>query len=256
MENPPRINILGVGIHAVDLKKTVSMVLSWIDSGESYYMSHCNVHTIMSCERNPLLGQAVRGADLVVPDGMPLVWIGRIRGYAQIGRVYGPDHLIALCKESQNFGHRHFFYGGSAGVAFELGEELKRRFPKISIAGTHSPPFRPLTAEEDAHEVDMINNTTPDIVWVGLGTPKQDVWAANRVNLLHNTVIIPVGAAFDFITNRVPQAPRWMQHSGLEWLFRLISEPRRLWRRYLIDNPLFILRIMRQGLGLKRYTLD
>lgn len=256
MKHPARLNVLGVGIHAVDLHATVETVLSWIESGEPRYMSHCNVHTIVSCERNAELRQAVNGADLAVPDGMPLVWIGRLRGYAHIGRVYGPDHLLALCKETQDFGYRHYFYGGSPGVADELGEVLKRRFPKISIAGTHSPPFRLLSAEEDAQDVEKINATTPDIVWVGLGTPKQDIWAAKHVHQLHNAVIIPVGAAFDFVTNRIPQAPRWIQRSGFEWLFRLIIEPRRLWRRYLIDNPLFILNVLRQGLGLKRYTLD
>ena len=188
-------------------------------------------------------------------DGMPLVWLGRWKSQAQVNRVYGPDLMLALCQLSIEGGYSHYFYGGVAGVPELLAEKLQLHFPELKIAGSYSPPFRPLTAEEDAQIIERINRTSPDIVWVGLGTPKQDLWMATHRKQLAAPVLIGVGAAFDFHTGRVPQAPRWMQNAGLEWLFRLWQEPGRLGYRYLVYNPLFVTLVLLQTLSLRKYHL-
>jgi len=214
------------------------------------------VHTVMECQRDPALKRIHNRSGMTTPDGMPLVWLSRLHGHRHVSRVYGPDLLIAVCQESIRAGYRHFFYGGAEGVPEALAAALLRRFPGLVVAGTYSPPFRPLTPEEDEQIVAMINRARPDIVWVGLGAPKQEYWMAEHVGRLEAPVMVGVGAAFDFHSGRKKQAPRWMQRSGLEWLFRLLTEPRRLWRRYLINNPLFLWLVALQLLGLRRYPLD
>jgi N-acetylglucosaminyldiphosphoundecaprenol N-acetyl-beta-D-mannosaminyltransferase len=188
-------------------------------------------------------------AGLVTPDGMPLVWLSRLMGFHQVQRVYGPDLMLALCERSALQGYRQFFYGGAPGVAEKLLAQLQTRFPSLQIAGFHSPPFRLLTPEEDAAVIDHINMVKPHILWVGISTPKQERWMADHVGRLNATVLIGVGAAFDFHAGLRKQAPHWMQRSGLEWFFRLLMEPRRLWRRYLLNNPWFLWLILLQALG-------
>jgi len=163
--------------------------------------------------------------------------------------------MLALCEHSVSAGYCHFFYGGAAGVPEQLAAMLQKRFPGLQVVGTYSPPFRSLTPKEDEQIVRMINEAEPDIVWVGLSTPKQERWMAEHVGRLVAPVLIGVGAAFDFLSGRKRQAPRWMQRAGLEWLFRLLSEPRRLWRRYLVNNPLFIILVLLQMAGVRRYDL-
>jgi N-acetylglucosaminyldiphosphoundecaprenol N-acetyl-beta-D-mannosaminyltransferase len=181
------------------------------------------------------------------------VWLSRLRGFRDVERVYGPDLLLACCDHSRVIGYRHFFYGGGPGVPELLSERLRARFPGLSVAGGFSPPFRELTPDEDAECVHRINAAHPDIVWVGLGTPKQERWMAEHRATLDAAVLIGVGAAFDFHAGLKRQAPRWMQRSGLEWLFRLLAEPRRLWRRYLRNNPLFVWHVLLQSLHLREY---
>jgi N-acetylglucosaminyldiphosphoundecaprenol N-acetyl-beta-D-mannosaminyltransferase len=185
---------------------------------------------------------------------MPLVWLSRLAGNRQVGRVYGPDLLLACC-ESAREPRRHFFYGGAAGVPERLVARLRQRFPGLDVAGTISPPFRALTQAESQAIVQDINRTSPDIVWVGLSTPKQERWMAAQRDRLEAPVLIGVGAAFDFHAGLKRQAPPWMQRNGLEWLFRLLTEPRRLWRRYLLNNPLFVWRVLLQRLGWVKYDL-
>jgi len=182
----------------------------------------------MECQRDPELRRIYNASGMTTPDGMPLVWLSRLHGYHHVDRVYGPDLMLALCERSVKRGYRHFFYGGAEGVPEHLAARLQSRFPGLIVAGTYSPPFRPLRPEEDEQIVQLINETSPDIVWVGLGSPKQERWMAEHIDRLTAPVLIGVGAAFDFHTGRKPQAPRWMQRSGLEWLFRLLTEPRRL----------------------------
>lgn len=252
-----RVNILGVGIHAITMARAIEQISAWIEQSAHRYVSVCTVHTVMECQRNPQVRQAVNNAGLATPDGMPLVWLGRLKSKdTPVTRVYGPDLMLALCKLSAQKGYRHYFYGGAAGIAELLAQRLQSRYPGLPVAGTYSPPYRPMTFQEESHILEQINQAKPDIIWVGLGTPKQDLWVANHRDQLTASVLIAVGAAFDFHTGRLPQAPKWMQRSGLEWLFRLLQEPRRLWHRYLVYNPLFILLILAQSLGLKKFSLD
>ena len=249
------MNILGVGISAITMDDALSQISEWIDNKAKQYVSVCTVHTVMECQKDPLMRQIVNGAGLATPDGMPLVWLGKIRSNRRVSRVYGPDLMLALCKLSAEQGYSHYFYGGAEEVPNELAEVLQKKYPGLKVVGAFSPPFRSLTADEDRQIVNDINRTQPDIVWVGLGTPKQDLWMGTHRGLLNAPVIIAVGAAFDFHTKRISQSPRWMQQIGLEWFYRLWQEPRRLWRRYLIYNPLFIMNVLAQALGIKRYTL-
>ncbi len=247
-----RAYILGVGVSAINMKMAVEIIEGWIERREPHYVCVTGVHGVMESQRDPALRAIHNRAGLVTPDGMPLVWLSRLKGFAHVERVYGPDLTLALCERAAQRGYRHFFYGGAPGVPEALAAELTRRFPGLQVAGTFSPPFRPLTPEEDEEVVRMINAAEADIVWVGLSTPKQERWMADHVGRLTAPVLIGIGAAFDFLTGRKPQAPRWMQQAGLEWLFRLLTEPRRLWRRYLVNNPLFLTLIALEMLGIRQ----
>ncbi len=194
-------------------------------------------------------------AGLVTPDGMPLVWLGRLRRQP-IDRVYGPDLLLATCERTATKGVRHYFLGGAPGVPELLAEKLRQRFPALVVAGTCSPPFRPLSEEEDRELCARIDDAHADIVWVGFGAPKQERWMAAHRDRLAAPVLIGVGAAFDFHAGLKSQAPRFLQRSGLEWLYRLATEPRRLWKRYLINNPWFLWLTALQILGLRRFPLE
>ncbi len=252
---PARVNVLGVGISAIDMGSTVALVRHWIDNHESRYVCVRDVHGVVACQRDDELRTIHNRADLVTPDGMPLVWLAR-REYPHVERVYGPDLMLELCRESIRPGWRHFFYGGAEGVPERLAEGLGRRFPGLQVADTLSPPFRPLTTAEDEEITKRIRESQAQIVWVGLSTPKQEYWMASHVNRLGPSILIGVGAAFDFHSGRKRQAPRWIQRSGFEWLFRLASEPRRLGARYLLNNPSFLALLLLKRLGLKRYSLD
>jgi N-acetylglucosaminyldiphosphoundecaprenol N-acetyl-beta-D-mannosaminyltransferase len=186
---------------------------------------------------------------------MPLVWLGKWKSQTKVSRVYGPDLMLALCQLSIKPGFSHYFYGGAPGVPELLAEKLQQQFPGLKVAGVCSPPFQTLTPAEDRRLIDQINQSGADIVWVGLGTPKQDLWMSEHRQQLSASVLIGVGAAFDFHTGRIPQAPAWMQQIGLEWLFRLWQEPKRLWYRYLVYNPLFIILVLLQSIGRRKYTL-
>jgi N-acetylglucosaminyldiphosphoundecaprenol N-acetyl-beta-D-mannosaminyltransferase len=253
---PARANILGVGVSAIDMAQAIAIVDDWIARREPHYVCVSTVHGIMECQKSPSLRSLFNASGLTTPDGMPLVWISRLQGFGHVRRVYGPDLMLTLCEHSLDKGYRHYFYGGQTGVAEQLRARLERRFPGLQVAGTHCPPFRPLNPAEDSEDVERIRAGRADIVWIGMSTPKQDIWAAEHVQMLGGPVIIAVGAAFDFVSGRKRQAPRWMRQAGLEWLFRLLQEPRRLWRRYLLYNPLFVVKFLTQWLGLRHYTLD
>jgi N-acetylglucosaminyldiphosphoundecaprenol N-acetyl-beta-D-mannosaminyltransferase len=243
----PRVDVLGVGISAIRMSDAVSRLETWIAEREREYVCVVPAHSVMDCQDDPELRAVVNAAGLVTPDGMSLVWLLRRRGYRDTERVYGPDLMLAACERSLATGWRHFFLGGEEGVAAELAARLQRRFPGLAVAGTLSPPFRALSAEEDAAFCKSVNETSPDVVWVGLGSPKQERWMAAHRKTLRAPVLVGVGAAFDFLSGRRRQAPRWIQRSGFEWLFRLAAEPRRLWRRY-IRYPRFVLLVLQQTL--------
>ncbi len=252
MWTPPRVDILGVDVSAINMAMALGIIEGWIARRESHYVCVTGVHGVMESQRDGALRRIHNQAGLVTPDGMPLVWLSRLKGFRHVDRVYGPDLMLALCERSAATGYRHFFYGGAAGVPQQLADVLQKRFPGLRVVGTYSPPFRPLSPEEDEQVVRMINAADPDIVWVGLGSPKQEYWMAEHRARLAAPVLIGVGAAFDFLTGRKPQAPCWMQRAGLEWLFRLLTEPRRLWRRYLINNPLFVALVVLEAVGLRK----
>ncbi len=250
-----RVNILGVGISAINMQIALACIEDWISQRRSRYVCVTPVHSVMECQNDSDLRRIFNASGLTTPDGMPLVWLCHLQGYRNVSRVYGPDLMLALCEQSQAR-YSHFFYGGTPEVLDRLIANLQRRFPELQISGVYSPPFRDLTPQEDAEIINKINKSRPDIVWVGLGAPKQERWMAAHVGKINAPVMIGVGAAFDFHAGLKKQAPPWIQRSGLEWLFRLLSEPRRLWKRYLINNPLFIWLILGQLLGLRRYELD
>ena len=253
---PRRVNILGVGVSAINMAQALNVIEGWIAQRQAHYVCVTGVHGIVESQGNNSLQRVHNAAGLVTPDGMPLVWLARLHGLEHVERVYGPDLMLALCHRSISKGYRHFLYGGAEGVPDRLANRLKRRYPGLRIVGSYSPPFRPLTDEEDKQTVQAINEANPDVVWIGLSTPKQERWMAEHIGRLTAPVLVGVGAAFDFHSGLKRQAPRWMQRSGLEWLFRLANEPRRLWRRYLVNNPLFTLLVLQQALNLKRYSLD
>lgn len=237
-------NVLDVYISAINIETAVATIEGWIADRDPNYVCVCTVHTVMECQRDPRLRDVVNAAGLRTPDGMPLVWLSRKAGHDHVSRVYGPDLMLELAGRSPQTGHRHFFYGGAPGVAEDLVWNLTKRFPSMKIAGTHTPPILPVGAIESNKTIHLINESDADIVWVGMGTPKQDWWVANHRPLLKAPVLIAVGAAFDFHTGRVRQAPKWMQRSGVEWLFRLSREPKRLWRRYVVGNSRFLFQLM------------
>ena len=251
-----RVNILGVGVSAINMSQALKTLDAWIAGRELHYVCVTGVHGVMECQRDEHLRQIHNTAGLVTPDGMPLVWLLRVHGRRHVTRVYGPDLMLALCQHSVAPGYRHYLYGGSEDVVKLLKARLEQYYPGLQVVGAFAPPFRPLTAEEDEQVVRMINEANPDIVWVGLSTPKQERWMAGHRDRLAAPVLLGVGAAFDFHAGVKRQAPRWMQRSGFEWLFRLATEPRRLWRRYLTNNPLFVGLVLAQALGLKRYSTD
>jgi len=240
--------VLGVGISAINRPIALETIERWIDRRSPHYVTVTGVHGVMESQRDPELMRIHNSAGMVTPDGMPMVWISRMRGFRHVSRVYGPDLMLDVCARSTETGWRHFLYGGAEGVADLLSQKLRHRFPGIQIAGTFCPPFRPMSESEDRDLVDRINAARPDIVWVGLSTPKQEYWMSRHVGRLQAPVLIGVGAAFDFIACLKPQAPVWMQHAGLEWLFRLATEPRRLGRRYLVNNTGFLYRLLRSRL--------
>lgn len=248
-----RCNILGVRISPVNLPQAISTLDNWIARHQSNYVCVTPVHSVMDCYHQPDLTPIFNHSGMTTPDGMPIVWLLRGYGYKHVDRVYGPDLMREVCQQSVQKGYRHFLYGGASGVPENLADILRKTYPGLNIVGTYSPPFRALTLEEDTALVAQINATKPDIVWVGLGSPKQERWMAAHVGQIKGATLIGVGAAFDFLSGTKKQAPRWIQRSGFEWLFRLLGEPRRLGRRYLVNNPLFILLIATQLLGIKKW---
>ena len=227
----PRYNLFGVGISSINLEDAVSLLVDAPASGCRLRAHFCATHTLVEAASDPDLQRALAEADLVLPDGMPLVWLGRRQG-RRVERVCGPDVMLQLLDRSRHRGHSHFFYGGAPEVLGPLVDGLRARFPGLNVAGACSPPFRALSATEKDDVVRLLNGAAPDYVWVGLGSPKQDLWLAEFRPRLNAPVLLAVGAAFDFHAGRLRRAPRWAQRSGLEWTFRLAAEPRRMVGRY------------------------
>jgi N-acetylglucosaminyldiphosphoundecaprenol N-acetyl-beta-D-mannosaminyltransferase len=251
----PKVNVLGVGISVLNLKTALAAIADAVRARRKGYICVTGVHGVMEAQDDAAFKSILNGAFLCTPDGMPMVWAGKLNGRRDMDRVYGPDLMLEVCAWSESSGCKHFFYGGADGVAELLAKKLKEKFPKLEVVGTFTPPFRPLNPAEESGLAEQIRAAGPDILWVGLSTPKQEKFMAEYLPKLDVTLMVGVGAAFDFHSGRVKQAPRWMQRSGLEWFYRLCSEPRRLAKRYCRNNPLFVGKFSGQLLGLKKYPL-
>jgi N-acetylglucosaminyldiphosphoundecaprenol N-acetyl-beta-D-mannosaminyltransferase len=256
MDVPSRVNVLGVGVHALNLPLAVAVMKQTIENRIKGYVCVTGVHGVSEAQSDSHFRAILNGALLNTPDGMPMVWVGRWSGFRQMERVYGPDLLIEVCRASEAAGWKHFFYGAAPGTADALAATLQVRFPLLKIVGTHTPPFRSLTPDEMKDLQTVVSTARPDIIWVGLSTPKQERFMAETLSQLDVFIMVGIGAAFDVVSGKVRQSPRWIQRSGFEWLYRLIQEPRRLWKRYLKNNPLFIGRLFLQLTRLRHYCLD
>ncbi len=253
LRSPQKVNVLGVLVDATNLGEATAQVLRWIAEKRRTYVCVTGVHGIMESQRQPDLKLAHNKAGMVTPDGMPLVYISRAEGHSECGRVYGPDLMMAVCRDSVGLGFRHYFFGSTEKTLRRLTERLSKNIPGLVVVGTHAPPFRTMTDAERFETVSLINSAAPDVIWVGLSTPKQEKWMAIHRQYLDAAVLIGVGAAFDFNSGTKRQAPTWMRPLCLEWLFRLLMEPRRLWKRYLVNNPAFLFFLTLQRLGLRSY---
>jgi N-acetylglucosaminyldiphosphoundecaprenol N-acetyl-beta-D-mannosaminyltransferase len=248
-----RCNVLGVHISAINMEEAVGLSDCYIQAGGRGYISVTGVHGVMEAQSDPSFLSILNSSLITAPDGMPTVWIGRVQGHPKMSRVYGPDFMLRMCELSLSRGYRHFFYGGSPGVAELQARSLSRRYPGLQIVGTYTPPFRALNASEEFQLVSQIESSRPDIVWVGLSTPKQERFMAQYSRKFNVSLMVGVGAAFDIHAGRIADAPAWMKNSGLQWLHRLAHEPRRLGRRYLVNNPRFIWNIALQLCGIRNF---
>ncbi len=248
-----RVNVLGAGISILNLRTALDAIAAAVREKRKGYICVTGVHGVMEAQDDAAFKKILNGAFLCTPDGMPMVWAGKLNGHREMSRVYGPDLMLEVCAWSETSGAKHFFYGGADGVAEQLAHKLREKFPKLQVAGTFTPPFRALNEVELKQLSEKISATKPDILWVGLSTPKQEKFMAEFLPKLDVPLMVGVGAAFDFHSGRTKQAPRWMQRSGLEWFFRLCSEPRRLGKRYLRNNPLFVAKFFAQLARWKNY---
>jgi N-acetylglucosaminyldiphosphoundecaprenol N-acetyl-beta-D-mannosaminyltransferase len=250
-----RVNVLGVGISVLNLSTALEAIAAAVRERRKGYICVTGVHGVMEAQDDSAFKNILNGAFLCTPDGMPMVWAGKLAGHKDMRRVYGPDLMLDICQWSEQSGAKHFFYGGAEGVADLLAGKLTEKFPKLQVVGTYTPPFRALNADEVKALQAQVAATQPDFFWVGLSTPKQEKFMAEYLPKLDATLMLGVGAAFDFHSGRISQAPRWMQRTGLEWFYRLCCEPRRLWKRYLRNNPLFLLNFFLQLTRLKKFPL-
>ncbi len=251
----PRVNILGVGVSALNMELALRETELLLQRQGQGYVCVTGVHGIMEAQSDEGFRDILNRSFLTTPDGMPTVWLGRVQGFRQMARVYGPDYMVGLCERSIAFGYRHFLYGGKAGVAEQLRAELTRRLPGLKVVGTYTPPFGPLKPEEEDDLCAQLESLGADVLWCGLSTPKQERFMAAYRHRLPVKLMVGVGAAFDILSGNADDAPDWMKKSGLQWLYRLIKEPQRLWRRYLFNNPAFTWLTLMQLTGLKQYRL-
>ena len=248
-----RFRVLGLRVDAVQTPEVAEQIEDWIQHRDTcHFIAVTGMHGVMEAQHDPAFKAVLNSADLVVPDGMPLVWLGRLRGFRLPRRVYGPELMLTVCERTASTRARHFFFGGAPGIPEKLTETLQSRYPGLNVVGAYSPPFRLLTPEEDEKVVAMINAAAPDILWVGLSTPKQEKWMHAHRDRLRVPVLVGVGAAFDINSGMKQQAPVWMREHGMEWFFRLLQEPQRLWRRYIVLGSEFIFYVMLELLGFRK----
>jgi N-acetylglucosaminyldiphosphoundecaprenol N-acetyl-beta-D-mannosaminyltransferase len=249
------VDLLGIRVTAQRYAEAIDSLLAAARDRRPFRAHFATVHSLVEATGSEPLETVFGSADMVAADGVPLVWLSRRRGAPWAERVCGPDVMLTLCDRGRDLGLQHYFVGGRPGIPEAMAERLIGLFPGLAVVGTVSPPFRSMDGAEDAALVDTINAAAPDVVWIGLGSPKQEFWAADHAGRLTASLILPVGAAFDFHGGRLRRAPRWMQRAGLEWLFRLASEPRRLVRRYVTTNARFAILVARDAVDRRRRWL-
>jgi len=249
MNSQPTIDILDIAIHTTCLSQTIQTISQWIQKNQQHYVCVRDVHGIIRCQKDPFLKQIHDNSGLTVPDGIPLVWIGRMMGYNQMGRVYGPDLMKLLCQISVKKGFTHCLYGGKTIAQVQaLKQHLEKEYKGIQINGAFCPPFSSFAAFDDNQLLAHLNSNKVDILWIGVGTPKQEYIMAHLKKHTQTNVIIGVGAAFDILLNIQSDAPDWIKLIGLQWLFRAIQNPKRLGKRYIKVVPSFIFLMLRQWL--------
>ena len=249
----PRVNILGVGVSALNMETALRETELLVNRAGQGYVCVTGVHGIMEAQSDKTFCEILNRSFLTTPDGMPTVWLGHIHGFRQMARVYGPDYMLAVCERSVALGYKHFLYGGKPGVAEALRAELIRRLPGLRIVGTYTPPFRPLNRDEEDELCAQLESSQADILWCGLSTPTQERFMSAYSQRLPVKLMVGVGAAFDLLSGNLSEAPDWMKKTGLQWMYRLIKEPKRLWRRYLVNNPRFTWLTFLQLTGLKGF---
>ncbi len=250
--SPERTNVLGVHVNVLNMEDAIALCDAQIRSNRQGYVCVTDVHGVIEAQTDSTFRSILNNSYMTTPDGMPLVWVGRLQGHAEMRRVYGPDLLMALCGVSAERGYRHFFFGGKPGVADRLTARLRTKFPGLQVVGTYAPPFRPLTAVEEQQLAAQVAEARPDVFWVGLGLPKQERFMAQYCGRLDAKLMIGVGAAFDIHAGLVREAPQWMKDAGLQWLHRLCQEPGRLGSRYAVCIPRFMWGVGLQFLGLRQ----
>ena len=252
---PVRINVLGVGVSAIDMQEALRLSDALIQSNGRGYICVTGVHGVMVAQQDQEFRDIQNRSFLTTPDGMPLVWMGRLKGHAEISRIFGPDYMMEMCRYGVEREYRHFLFGGNDGVAQELAAALTSKVPGLKIVGTYTPPFRALNASEEADLAAQVAEARPDVFWVGLSTPKQERFMAAYLTKLNVKLRVGVGAAFDLHTGRIKDAPHWVKPLGLQWLHRLIQDPRRLASRYGKIVPSFLFLAAAQLIGVRRYSL-
>ncbi|HEY0758849.1 MAG TPA: WecB/TagA/CpsF family glycosyltransferase [Acidisarcina sp.] len=265
----PSTNVLGVDVNAIDMEAALTLIASFLAGPDQHgsnqssshddrpnkgYICVAGVHGLVTAQHSPQLAEAYANSAMTIPDGMPLVWVGRLQGHPSMRRVTGPDIMLEMFRSERFAGLTHFFYGGEQGVAGLLRDRLLARFPSARIVGTYTPPFRDLSSEEEAELIETVRALKPDILWVGISCPRQELFMARYQERLDARLMFGVGAAFDFHTGRIRDSAPWVKAAGLQWLHRLMQDPRRLWRRYLTTNPAFLWKIMLQLTGLRQYA--
>jgi len=244
--------VLGVQVDAVNMDGALTHLSTVLQRGGKGYVCVAGVHGVMEAQRDRRLLEVYADSEMTIPDGMPLVWVGRLQGHDAMRRVTGPDLMLEMMGRDEFAGFTHFLYGGRAGVAEELRERLSERFPRVRIVGTYTPPFGDLSKLEEHRFIEEIRELKPDMIWVGISCPRQEMFMARYLPLLETRLMFGVGAAFDYHTGRIRDCAAWIKLAGLQWLHRLWQDPRRLWRRYLRNNPAFLWHIAGQFLGVRR----
>ena len=250
-----RVNVLGVGVTPLDARQTIDVIDEAIRENAKSYICVTGVHGIMEAQQDANLRSIINQSMLTTADGRPTVWVGRLQGFRKMKQLTGPNLMLQLSEESVAKGQTHFYYGGADGVAEELKKTMEARYPGLRVVGTYTPPFRALTADEECELQETVARLKPDLFWVGLSTPKQEKFMAQHLGKLDTKVMLGVGAAFDMHTGRIKDVPEWFKATGLQWIHRIWQDPRRLWKRYLYNNPRFVVRITAQLLGFRKYEL-